>query len=730
MILVVLSSPLHAQEESSALAAAEAEYYQIAPLPMPEGVVLEVGGLATLPDGTIAASTRRGEVYLIENAGMRNGQPPYFRKFATGLHEILGLAWHDGTLYCAQRGELTRLHDHDGDGRADQYETVTQWPLSGHYHEYSFGPKVAPDGSMYVTTNIGFGEEDWWRGKSLAPWRGWTLKIDPTTGEYEPYATGMRSPCGIGLINGEFFYADNQGDWMGSGGLVHVEKGDFTGHPAGLRWTSEENSPVSLQTNDIYYRVNPQFARKGQPKSQPQNIEDEIPFSLYELAEELPGVKLPAVWLPHSILGLSTSEIIIDETDGAFGPFAGQILIGDQGQSKIMRVNLEEVDGVYQGCAFNFISGFKSGVLRMSWGEDGSLFVGQTNRGWGSTGPEPYALERVSWTGQTPFDMHSVTAEADGFTIHFTQPIDKTDAELGKMYEVTSFNYKYHPAYGSPIVDLKKHPVRGAIVADDGLSVRIAVDSLVQYHIHEIKPTGIRSYQGDKPLLHEAGYYTLNRIPAGDSTGLPQVEIIEEEPMAHNHHDHSEMDMAQTTDDGSTDNPSPTRKPEPKAETTASTANVDAPRAAAPSRARRGSTRGSLKRQTRPPSDWSGEAEANIVLSTLPGMRYDRTQLTVKAGQRVKLTFYNNDDMPHNLVLVKPGKMPEIGQAAAAMGLDGPAKMYVPSSSSVLNHTGLLGPGSNESIYFIAPETPGDYNYVCTFPGHWRTMNGVLRVTP
>ncbi|MEL6670331.1 MAG: hypothetical protein AAFP08_15270, partial [Bacteroidota bacterium] len=620
-------------------------------------------------------------------------QPPHFQRFATGLHEILGLAWHDNALYCAQRGELTKLQDDDGDGRADHYETITQWPLSGHYHEYSFGPKIGPDGAMYVTTNIGFGAQDWWRGKSLAPWRGWTLKIDPETGEYEPFATGMRSPCGIGLIDGQFFYADNQGDWMGSGGLVHVERGDFTGHPAGLRWTSEENSPVSLTTNDIYYRVNPQFAVAGQPMSQPQNIDNEIPYSLYELAEELPGVKLPAVWLPHSILGISTSEIIVDETDGAFGPFAGQILIGDQGQSKIMRVNLEEVDGVYQGCAFNFISGFQSGVLRMSWGLDGSLFVGQTNRGWGSTGSEPYALEKVSWTGQTPFDMHSVTAEPDGFTIHFTQPIDKTEAELGSAYEVTSFSYKYHPAYGSPIVDLKKHPVRGAVIAEDGMSVRIAVDSMVQFHIHEIKPVGIKAYNGGASLLHEAGYYTLNRIPAGDSLGLPPLEEPTAEEEAHDHHQHHEMAMA--TDDASTETAAATREPEPDRPAASDAPNVDAPRTAAATRTSRGSTRASRtsKRQTSPPSSWSGGAEVNIVLSTLPGMRYDRTRLTVKAGQQVKLTFYNNDDMPHNLVLVRPGKMPEVGQAAGAMGLDGPAKAYVPSSSSVLYHTGLLGPG-------------------------------------
>ncbi|MEM7572935.1 MAG: plastocyanin/azurin family copper-binding protein [Bacteroidota bacterium] len=688
----------------------EEDYYQIITLPLPEGVVLEVGGLATLPNGSIAASTRRGEVYIIDNPYMTEGRRPHYRLFARGLHTILGLAWHDGTLYCAQRGELTRLHDENDDGRADRYETVAHWPLTSHYHEYSFGPKVGPDSSMYVTGNIAFRNPNWWRGVSGAPGRGWTMRIDPQTGELEPFAAGMRSPCGIGMIDGEFFYADNQGDWMGSGGLVHVERGDFTGHPASLAWSGEPDSPVKLTTEDVYYRVNPQIPVEGQPLSQPSNQEDEIPYSFYEFAQDVPGVKTPAVWLPHSVLGISTSEIIVDETEGVFGPFAGQVLIGDQGQSKIMRVNLEKIDGVYQGAAFNFIEGFQSGVLRMSWGRDGSLFVGQTNRGWGSTGSDPYGLQRVVWNGETPFEMHSITAEVDGFTINFTEPVDKTTAADTSNYDITSFIYKYHPAYGSPIVDREMHEIMAIEVAEDGLSARLAIDGIRQYHIHEIKPAGVQSYNGGHGLLHNAGYYTLNRIPSGDSMEIPEPVVEEVAPpvMDHSHHQMPAADPVSAQ----------------AAETEVAIADTPRP---APVRRR---SRGSAKRQTTMPGDWGGTVDETIVLSTLPGMRYDRGRISVRAGARVKLTFYNNDDMPHNLVITKPGTMPSVGAAAASLGLDGPAKEYVPSTGNVLFHSKLMGPGTTETIYFKAPDAPGDYNYVCTFPGHWRTMNGVLRVTP
>ena len=445
----------------------ESDYYNIITIPVPEDILIEAGGVCTLPDGNVAVSTRRGDVYVIEDPYMENGQNPRFRRFASGLHEILGLAYVDGDLVCAQRGELTRLKDTNGDGYADVYEAIYVFPISGHYHEYSYGPKVDPEGNFFVTGNVAFGDREWWRGESRVPWRGWTLKISPD-GEMEPFATGMRSLAGIGMIDGEFFYADNQGDWMGSGGIVHVEKGDFTGHPAGLRWSDQPGSPVSITDEDIYAVADPRFSPPGEA-IKPENIEDEEPLPLFEVAAKVEGIKLPAVWIPHGILGISLAELIKDETGGAFGPFAGQVFIGDQGQSKLMRVDMEKVKGAYQGVVFPFRENFQSGILRMCWGKDGSMFIGQTNRGWGSLGTRDQGFQRLVWTGKVPFEMKTIRAQPDGFEIEFTQPVDKATAANPESYEVTSFIYKYHPVYGSPIVNDRSEWIRGVQVSKDGL---------------------------------------------------------------------------------------------------------------------------------------------------------------------------------------------------------------------------------------------------------------------
>ncbi|MEQ8687699.1 MAG: c-type cytochrome [Imperialibacter sp.] len=502
--------------------AEESDFYKIITIPTPETMLLEVGGITTLPDGRVALATRRGDVWMVEDPYMRNSNLPSFTLFASGLHEPLGLAFKENALLTAQRGELTKLQDTNGDGRADVYETIYAWPVSGHYHEYSYGPKIAPDGSMFVSGNVAFGDQEWWRGESRVPWRGWIMRISPE-GNMEPWATGMRSPAGLGMINGELFYADNQGDWIGSGGVWHIKKGSFTGHPAGLKWADREESPVTVSAKEFYAKVHEEREQVDGRYLKPENNADEKnPEMLYHAKESVPEITLPAVWLPHGILGISNSEILEIGEDASFGPFKNQLLIGDQGQSKIMRVSLEKVNGDYQGVAFDFIKDFQSGVLRMSWGHDGSLFVGETNRGWGSAGSTTSGLERVVWTGETPFEMQTVKAMPDGFEIRFTQPVDKATAEDLDSYAGQSFIYKYHSVYGSPPINTEKLGIKGVKVAEDGMSVRLVVDNLRQYYVHEINLPGIKSANGSS-VLHGTGYYTLNNIPAGAKLNMTEV---------------------------------------------------------------------------------------------------------------------------------------------------------------------------------------------------------------
>ena len=653
--------------------ATEEDYYRIVTLPIPEEIKLEVGGLAPLPDGRLAACTRRGEVWIIGNPYMQGSRVPTFKKFASGLHEPLGLMWHPkGYLLCTQRGEVTKLIDNDGDDVADEYKSFYKWPLSGNYHEYSYGPVLLPDGDMVITLNL-----DWiGYGASLAKWRGWMLKLTEN-GEMTPWATGLRSPAGFGVLrDGSIFYTENQGDWVGSGRMTHLEKGDFAGNPAGLRWTGEAGSPLTLKPEDV--------PSTGKP--------------MHEVAKTVKNLKVPAVWFPHTLMGISTADFKEDTTNGAFGPFAGQVFVGDQGHSKIMRVALEKVNGEWQGACFPFREGFQSGIIRTVWGQDGSMIVGMTSRGWAATGKDPYGIQRLVWTGKTPFEMKTIRSKPDGFEVTFTTPVDRKTAEDPASYSLNSFTYKYHKTYGSPIEDAKAVPIRGVIVAQDGLSARIVADTVLREgYIHEVKAEGVRSASGNLSLLHPTGYYTLNAIAPGEKA------TVAARVTASASHDHSAMVASAST----------------KNVPGAAKGKVSKPAVVAAK---------SNKRIVEQPTDWASGPDQIITVGTKPGLKFDTEKVEVKAGSRVKVVFNNNDDMLHNFVIVKPGMANPVGDLALRLNLNGPKMNYVPNTPNVLYHTNILQPESAESIYFVAPTEPGDYQFVCTFPGHSSLMQGTLKV--
>jgi putative membrane-bound dehydrogenase-like protein len=123
--------------------------------------------------------------------------------------------------------------------------------------------------------------------------------------------------------------------------------------------------------------------------------------------------------------------------------------------------------------------------------------------------------------------------------------------------------------------------------------------------------------------------------------------------------------------------------------------------------------------------------DVTIRLSVTPGeMKFDKTELTVAPGQLVEIVFSNPDTMQHNFVLGAPASLQVIGAAAdeLARGPNGIAQQYVPQMQQVLFYTKLVEPGETVTVQFRAPEQTGEYPYVCTFPGHWRIMNGILNV--
>ena len=462
----------------------ESEFYKITEIPVPEPHFIEAGCFKKLADGRIAVGTRRGDIYLID--GLAEEHPrPVFEKFAAGLDELLGLDFKDGAFYATHATELTRISDTNGDGRADRYDTVNDSWGFANYHEYAIGSKFDAEGNLWITLGLSKSYH------SDALFRGWALKITPE-GEAIPVCSGLRSPLGVGDNgHGTMIYAESQGPWNGSCSLKHLKPGGFMGHPVSFNW----------------YEFAPNMGPAPTVPNTPSRMEIE--------RARVPELVPYAVVFPFRRMGRSISGFVVDDSDGKFGPFGGQIFIGDYTLSIMMRATMEEVNGVWQGACYPFREGLSTGILNCCFTDGGQLLTGGTNRGWPVRGAKANILERLDWTGKTPFEIKEINALPDGFRLTFTKPVDPATASDVANYRLATFTHIYQGGYGSPEVDQTTPTVTVAEVSDDGLQVRLRIDGLVQGHVHDFDIGALTSADGETPL-HRSAYYTLNEIPLSE----------------------------------------------------------------------------------------------------------------------------------------------------------------------------------------------------------------------
>jgi glucose/arabinose dehydrogenase len=465
---------LAALTASPALAAQEREFTTVDHLPSPPGARVEVGGMGFLPDGRLVVSTRRGQVWLIEHPLAPDPKDARFKLFAEGLQEGLGLSVVDGQVYVLQRGELSRLEDADGDDRVERIETVANdWGVSGHYHEFAFGLPRDAQGNFYLSLNVSFGDPQWWHGRSTAPYRGWIVKVSPD-GRTTPFASGFRSPCGLGMnAAGDLFETDNQGDWMPACPIFHVREGRFYGHPASLNWSEE------------YLREHRTASDTLPPERQREPA---------------------AIWIPYD-WSRSAGNLVPAPAQNAFGPFEGQMFVAEMTNGLVLRADLEQVGGQYQGAVLLFRQHVGSAV-RVAFAPDGSLFAGLTDRGWGGQPPGD-GIARIRPTDRQALEIQRVHLVSDGFEVSFTEPLrDVPAADQARLYD---YDYDYWWEYGSPVRRQREIPIEGLLLSGDGkrLSVRAKLQS---GRVARLKLGGVVSQDG-RALLHDEFAYTLNRLP-------------------------------------------------------------------------------------------------------------------------------------------------------------------------------------------------------------------------
>jgi mono/diheme cytochrome c family protein len=468
------------------------------------------GGISAVtftPAGSLVIATRHGEIWIRRTGNATNSA---WRCFTRGLDEPTGLiADSETVIYIAHRPEVLRATDTDGNGQADRFDSLGgQWGLAQNYHEFFFGLARDPAGNLYgspsldstVTANAAHkaaypnlpyrGPRDFTHvldptgHRSDGPWRGWVMRITPD-GKLEPVASGFRQTNGVAFSpDGDLFVTDNQGDYKAATGLLHVEPGDFHGHAGSLKWETGYD-PANLSTEILWRRV-----------------------------------KTPAVVFPHGPMGVSPGQPAWDLTKGKFGPFAGQVFTGDFSRL-VIRASLEKIAGAWQGACFSFLGRnesplfvtgdrLKSGITRAGFAPDGSLYLGAT-AGWGA-GED--GLQRITWDGAVPPEVHNICLTARGFTVSFTRPMSSATISRTESYELNRFRFYYHHKYGSPRVDESRVTVTEARAAADGLSAELVVAGLEPGFVYEFSLPTLRTRSGE-PLANPLGYYTANRLLSG-----------------------------------------------------------------------------------------------------------------------------------------------------------------------------------------------------------------------
>lgn len=462
----------------------EREFYRIIDVPLPPGEVIEAGAFVTLPDGRIAVGTRHGDIFILRGLDAPKPEPEY-HLFATGLDEIFGLDYKDGAFYVTQSCELTRITDSDGDGLADQYETLSDDWGYANYHEYAFGSKFDDVGNLYVALGLSQSYN------SRALFRGWIIQVTPG-GQSIPIASGLRSPGGIGFDeHGQLFYVESQGPWNSACSLKAVSPGSFMGHPISYNWY-------------------PYAPNMGSAPEQPES------GSRIIVEKERVKQLVPyAVIFPYIRMGRSITGFTIDRTDGRFGPFAGQIFVGDYTLSLIMRATTEQVDGVWQGACYPFKEGLSTGILNVHFTPGGHLVCGGTNRGWPVRGIRPFALERLEWTGAMPFEIRHISITPTGFRVAFTKPVEPETGGDRRSYRLGTFTHIYHAGYGGPEVDQTVPAVKSIVLSPDRLEATIELEEFMLGHVYEFDLGAVRSEDSEE-LLHRQAYYTVNAVPGDD----------------------------------------------------------------------------------------------------------------------------------------------------------------------------------------------------------------------
>lgn len=368
----------------------------------------------------------------------------------------------------------------------------------------------------------------------------------------------------------------------------------------------------------------------------------------------------------------------VEVTSDRWGPFQGKHIGLSYGSAVHYLVLRDDTGARPQGGVVPMEGDFLAGSMRGAFNpKDGQLYVVGLD-GWGDYSVKDGCFHRVQYTGEKVYQPCGFRVHSNGILVDFTEPLGEASFDAKKIFAQV-WNYEYAKRYGSPEFSTK-HP---ASLGHDRLEVasvtRIDENSLF-VELPDLEPV---------MQLHLRMHLT------GADGHAFKTDLFCSPMYPSAHLEHAGL------------------RPPVEGKPTAIALRIAAPEPNVPAE-----------------SGTKLEGARELLVEAIGGLQYRQKRLEVKAGEPLALRLKNTDVMPHNLVLVAPGSERKIGEASFKMLNDPDAgrKHYVPDFPEVLAFVPVISPSKEHVLHFKAPAEPGEYRYICTFPGHWQVMQGVLVV--